>query len=55
MSILTERGMKQVVGPPTADDLEVVPNPEVREYIRKMIKPGATQVCFLVCLFLLLS
>ena len=34
----------QVVGPPTEQDLEVVPNPEVRDYIRKMIKPGHKQV-----------
>mmetsp|Transcript_23206 Transcript_23206/g.37234 ORF Transcript_23206/g.37234 Transcript_23206/m.37234 type:complete len:361 (+) Transcript_23206:117-1199(+) len=34
----------QVVGPPSEKDLEVVPNPEVRDYIRKMIKPGALQV-----------
>jgi len=34
----------QVVGPPSENDLEIVPNPEVRDYIRKMIKPGATKV-----------
>mmetsp|Transcript_30086 Transcript_30086/g.68090 ORF Transcript_30086/g.68090 Transcript_30086/m.68090 type:complete len:360 (-) Transcript_30086:165-1244(-) len=29
----------QIVGPPTEEDLQVVPNPEVREYIRKLPKP----------------
>jgi len=28
----------QVVGPPTEEDLQVVPNQEVRDYIRKLIK-----------------
>lgn len=30
----------QVMGPPTEEDLAVVPNQEVREYIRKMPKPA---------------
>ena len=33
-----------MVGAPSEKDLEVVPNPEVRDYIRKMIKPGQAQV-----------
>lgn len=31
--------LKQIVGPPTEEDLKVVPNEEVRDYIRKLPKP----------------